>query len=120
MVNSFSSGTGILNPGDGAYPNVSPYLIGDINADGFFTSAGDSSGAVFVNSYGTWKLAGINYSIEGPFSTTAGGTKFLGAIFDKGGLYYNSSKIYDGAADAPESFYATRVSAHASWRWVSR
>src|SRR5207248_8657603 len=79
------------------------------------TSAGDSSGAVFVNSYGTWKLAGINYSIEGPFKTSSSGADFLGAIFDKGGLYYNGSKIYDGATDAPESFYATRVSSHASW-----
>src|SRR3954467_1514101 len=46
------------------------------------TTAGDSSGAVFVNSYGVWKLAGINYSIEGPFSKTSGGSTFLGSIFD--------------------------------------
>jgi len=79
------------------------------------TSAGDSSGAVFVNSYGTWKLAGINYSIEGPFRTSAGGADFLGAIFDKGGLYYQGSKITDVSSDLPGALYATRVSSHSGW-----
>jgi hypothetical protein len=79
------------------------------------TSAGDSSGAVFVNSYGTWKLAGINYSIEGPFSTSSAGSKFLGAIYDKGGLYYNGAKITDTWSDLPGSMYATRIASHSSW-----
>src|SRR5581483_12244596 len=32
------------------------------------TTAGDSSGAIFVNSSGKWQLAGLNYSADGPFS----------------------------------------------------
>jgi len=84
-------------------------------------STGDSGGGVFVkDSDGKWKLAGINYLVDGPFSTS-GGTDpgFNAAIYDKGGLYTKSGSSwvmnYDTASDQPASFYATRVSARASW-----
>ena len=70
---------------------------------------------MFVNSYGVWKLAGINYSVEGPFSKTSTGSTFLGAIYDKGGLYQNGSLISDGSTDLPAAAYATRISARQSW-----
>ena len=83
-------------------------------------SDGDSAGGVFINDGGKWKLAGINYLVDGPFSLSGtNGTGFNGSIFDKGGLYvggdgkwmYNS----DTSADIPGNFYATRISSRQSW-----
>jgi hypothetical protein len=38
-------------------------------------STGDSSGGVFINSLGQWKLAGINYAVDSPWATSSGGTR---------------------------------------------
>lgn len=76
-------------------------------------SGGDSSGAVFINDGGTWKLAGINYGVDGPFFTDAqGGGQFLAALFDARGFYYQSGSGYTlitGTAPVPASFYSTRI-----------
>lgn len=83
-------------------------------------SMGDSGGGVFVKDGTTWKLAGINYLIDGPFSLT-GGTDagFQAGIFDKGGLFTGSpgkwSYTLDTSSDIPGNWYATRVSVRASW-----
>lgn len=85
-------------------------------------SNGDSGGGVFVNDGGVWKLAGINYSIDGRFDTnnTVGdGTDFDGALFDRGGLYQGSdsfgwSFIPNLPLDNPSSMYASRISTNAS------
>jgi len=79
-------------------------------------STGDSGGGVFINDGGKWKLAGINYLVEGPFSLTQGGATFNASLFDKGGLYLNgNSPITDTTADVPGAWYATRVSSRSSW-----
>jgi hypothetical protein len=82
-------------------------------------SSGDSGGAVFVKSNsGVWKLAGINYSVDGPFRVRPTSSDFLGAIFDAGGLYVDDNPIYqvpDGAADVPASSYASRISSNLPW-----
>jgi len=81
-------------------------------------SAGDSGGGVFINDGGKWKLAGINYAVDGPFSTWAGGG-FNGAIFDKGGLYTRNGTTWqmnwDTWNDQPTSFYATRITERSGW-----
>ena len=83
-------------------------------------SMGDSAGGVFINDGGKWKLAGINYLVDGPFSLSgATGTGFNASVFDKGGLYqggdgrwvYNS----DTSADIPGNFYSTRISSRQTW-----
>jgi hypothetical protein len=78
-------------------------------------STGDSGGGVFINDGGKWKLAGLNYLVEGPFSLTSGGATFNASLFDKGGVYLQGSKITDTTADVPGAFYATRVSSRISW-----
>ena len=83
-------------------------------------SVGDSSGAMFIQDGSTWKLAGIHYATDGPFSldgTT--NTQFEAALVDMGGFYINSptnsTYIPGEPFDIPSSFYSTRVSANVSW-----
>lgn len=83
-------------------------------------SAGDSGGAVFVQDSGVWKLAGINYSVDGYFNYgTNNADKFLGAIFDVGGLYYgndnNWTSIPNLNEDIASSAYASRISTNLDW-----
>lgn len=81
-------------------------------------SAGDSGGAVFILDGGVWKLAGINFSVDGLFDTndvTGDGSEFAAALFDKGGFYQGSdgsgwSLIPDQVEDAPAMLHASRIS----------
>lgn len=85
-------------------------------------SVGDSGGGVFVNDGGIWKLAGINYSIDGDFDTNnvvGDGSEFQGALFDRGGLYQGSDAfgwtyIPDLPLNNPSSMYASRISTNAA------
>lgn len=82
-------------------------------------SVGDSSGAMFINDSGTWKLAGIHFSVDGGFSNAVAGTSFQAALLDKGGLYeWNGSGWTfhaNLAPDIPSAFYSTRISANVAW-----
>lgn len=85
-------------------------------------SVGDSGGAVFVNDGGTWKLAGINYGVDGLFdtnNTTGDGSEFGAALFDRGGFYQGSDSqgwtfISNTVADNPSNMYASRISTSAA------
>jgi hypothetical protein len=79
------------------------------------TSAGDSSGAMFVNASGKWQLAGINYSVDGPYSITGGAQNFMASLFDQGGTILNGQLINDGTNDIGAHAYATRISSNQSW-----
>jgi hypothetical protein len=82
-------------------------------------SSGDSAGALFIDDAGVWKLAGINYAVDGPFYTdAAGGGAFLGALFDKRGFYEGDAPPYapvTGDAAVPSGFYSTRLSSKRAW-----
>lgn len=83
-------------------------------------STGDSGGGVFINDAGKWKLAGINYLVEGPFSLTGTtGSGFNASPFDKGGLYQGGDGKWkfnaDSSADLNGQWYATRVSSRQAW-----
>jgi len=91
----------------------------DAGANEAHLSVGDSGGAVFIKEGAVWKLAGINYSVDGPYSLTNTGPGFEAAIFDKGGLYTNMDQMWrlepDSPSDKPGAFYATRISENAAW-----
>jgi hypothetical protein len=83
-------------------------------------STGDSGGAVFIQEELIWKLAGINFAVDGPYDTTDSGGGFEAAVYDKGGLYEKSALgIWTLTPDAPfpqpGSFYSTRISARIDW-----
>ncbi len=104
-------------------PTVGDLLQAEFNANGgpneCHLSTGDSGGAVFLSDGGTWKLAGINYSVDGPYNTTNSGAGFNAALFDQGGLYILDGTNWvwtpDQPHDQPGTFYATRVSVHVAW-----
>ncbi len=86
--------------------------------DEAFLSGGDSGGGVFINDGGIWKLAGVNYSVEGSFdfnNTIGDGQEFTGALFDKSGLYEGSDGSgwnYQTPTGLPQpiNLYASRIS----------
>lgn len=108
--------TGVVNYFGASLLNV------EFNAGGLDEEAtlsdGDSGGGVFVNDGGVWKLAGVNFTIDGDFDTnniTGDGSDFSASLFDAGGLYNGSDAggwtlVPDGPADVPVSFYASRIS----------
>ncbi|HMJ06350.1 MAG TPA: hypothetical protein VK474_08875, partial [Chthoniobacterales bacterium] len=85
-------------------------------------SVGDSGGAVFIKDGPTWKLAGINYAVDGPiFTDNAGGGAFDGALYDAHDFYYQDSDnpphyvLIPGPGPVPTGFYATRISSKLPW-----
>jgi hypothetical protein len=104
-------------------PTMGEMLQAEFNAnagpDECHLSTGDSGGAVFIQKGGTWELAGINYSVDGPYSTTNSGTGFNAALFDQGGLYVQDGTNWvwtpDRPREQPGTFYASRISSHLAW-----
>lgn len=89
------------------------------DADGYaeeaHLSAGDSGGAVFLEDQGVWKLAGINYAVDGPFYTAPRSGRFTAALFDTRGFYGDDNVLITGEAPIPSGFYATRISSRLPW-----
>ena len=85
-------------------------------------SVGDSGGAVFLREGGVWKLAGINYAVDGPYFTDAAGNGgFFGALFDARGFYDQDGfnpphfSLITGATPVPSGFYASRIASKLGW-----
>jgi len=57
------------------------------SGDPVYISWDKDSGAVFIQAAGTWKLAGINFAVDGPYNLSGSGPGFSASIFDDGGLY---------------------------------
>lgn len=92
-------------------------------ADEGTLSLGDSGGPVFVEQAGEWRLAGINYAVDNPFNTSATGTGFNAAIYDRGGLYASLSGDMAGPwsyvsptlLSQPASSFSTAVPSSSDW-----
>jgi hypothetical protein len=82
-------------------------------------SVGDSGGAAFIQDGAIWKLAGIHYSVDGPFYTDAAGNgEFFAALFDASGFYYQDGSSFvpvPGKPPVPTAFYSTRISTKLPW-----
>ena len=85
-------------------------------------SGGDSGGGVFIKEGGVWKLAGISFAIDGPFSSDGtAATEFHAAFFDASDFYYKSGHdpprytLIWGPDPVPSGFYATRISSRTGW-----
>jgi hypothetical protein len=82
-------------------------------------STGDSGGAVFLRDDSGWKLAGINYGVDGPYNDQGEGEGFMAAVFDTRGLFIGGEGQWSldpiSPTAKPGAFYATRVAAHLDW-----
>jgi hypothetical protein len=82
-------------------------------------STGDSAGGLFVVEHGVWKLAGLNYAVDGPYRLSGEGQSFDAALFDEGGLFKKTSGSWLWVPSLPQAqagaFYATRISTHVAW-----
>ena len=122
---------GITRWGTNQVSNVVSSGVGDLLVAEFdaittaheaFLASGDSGGGLFIKVGATWKLAGINYAIDGSFDTNnivGDGSEFTGALFDIGGLYAGSDAagwtlVPDQPTDLPQQLYASRISSNAS------
>lgn len=122
---------GVPRWGSNTVSGISPSGLGQMVTATFSASGtaheatlsnGDSGGGLFVNDGGIWKLAGVNYSVDGRFDTNntkADGSDFNAALFDRGGLYQGNDSsswtfIPDTLWDNPSSLYASRISSNAA------
>lgn len=99
---------------------LGPLLYFTFDRDGLLNeaalSAGDSGGAVFVRTFaGQYKLAGINFGVDGPFRETPTSPGFYAAMFDMGGYYvYENPTEYfpPSVTDQPAGAYVSSISAN--------
>lgn len=82
-------------------------------------SEGDSGGGVFVQDEDAWKLAAINYAVDGRYNTNSSGPGFSAAIFDRGGLFSGAENRWiftpDLPGPQPGSFFMSRISIRVDW-----
>ena len=82
-------------------------------------SVGDSGGGLFVLENGLWRLAGINYAVDGPFRLNSMEAGYDAALYDVGGLEYLDGAVWTPLAEDAEnlesSFYSSRISASLTW-----
>jgi hypothetical protein len=112
--------TGLNDALYATFDKVGPGLPG--LPDECHLSGGDSGGAVFIQDNGVWKLAGINYGVDGPLYTDdMGNGHFTAALFDMRGYYYSNGVdppdyVQITGDDAIASgFYPTRISSKLAW-----
>lgn len=116
-----TNGVGQIGGGNGVGEQLKMPFNAGAGAEEATLSEGDSGGGVFIKDDSAWKLAGINFAVDGPYNTTNTGPGFQAAIFDEGGLYIGGEGQWtlarDLAIDLPGAFYATRLSSR--WSWIN-
>jgi hypothetical protein len=103
----------IVSGGAGAGPLLAAEFNLGASVNEAHLSIGDSGGAVFIKDTDSiWKLAGINYAVDGPYSTTPSPGGLNAALHDQSGYFVESSPGVWTPATGPGRFYATRVSSN--------
>ena len=135
VLKGWMPGTGdsVQRWGQNAVSLVYPYgpgndlLVADFDQDGGPNEAhltpNDSSGAVFMQDGGVWKLAGINFAVDDVYRYDGPGTyvRIIAPLFDARGYYLPDSASptgysqITGTAPVPTSFYASRISTKLAW-----
>ena len=100
-------------------PDFGQYLYFTFDANGLANeahlSAGDSGGGVFIRSptTGQWKLAGINYGVDGPYRFQPESASFFAAMLDTSGLFAGEPPVLVSpeGMHKPNGGYVSRVSA---------
>lgn len=108
----------ITNGGDGVGDLLRCTFNAGAGSNECAASDGDSGGGLFIEDGGVWKLAGINYESDGPFSNAVDGTMFSASLLDARGLYQEVASVWQfisGPQPIPSGFYSTRISANLDW-----
>jgi hypothetical protein len=89
-------------------------------ADEGIFSAGDSGGGTFLlDRDNLWKLAGVNFGVDGPFTDNTNNSPVFGALFDIRGLYVGFPGQQQFIPNSPSPVAArsivTRISSHIDW-----
>lgn len=78
----------------------------------------DSSGSMFIQEAGVWKLAGVHYGVDGPFAfvpNPVSGESFFATLFDERGLYASNDTggftLVTGSAPQASIFGSSSISA---------
>jgi hypothetical protein len=130
----WGDGDGVRRWGENVVAQLYPYGAGNFllratfDANGLthecHLSGGDSGGAAFINDAAVWKLAGINFGVDGPYyadprpEPPAVWEAFHAALFDQTGLYYHDGNDYvliTSPNPLPNAFYPTRLSSKLAW-----
>jgi hypothetical protein len=103
----------IVSGGAGAGPLLAAEFNLGASVNEAHLSVGDSGGAVFIkDTDDIWKLAGINYAVDGPYSTTPSPGSLNYALHDQTGYFVQTLPGVWTPAFGPGRFYATRVSSN--------
>jgi len=89
-------------------------------ADEAMYAGGDSgSGAFVLDRDGVWRLAGIGFSVEGPYAPDTASPVRSGALYDTRGLWAgfpgSQELLPPGPSPTGTLGYMTGISAHAAW-----
>jgi hypothetical protein len=80
-------------------------------------SGGDSGGGAFVLAGGVWQLAGVHYTVDGPYYLSDDTNSAAhAAVYDRHGLYHwQGGNLVSYGDHDPGAFYSSRVSARYDW-----
>jgi hypothetical protein len=81
----------------------------NVGANEAALTGGDSGGGAFIKVGSTWKLAGLNHGVDGPWSYDTTGPTFNAALFDTTGLL-NRAGATPVPGVGPAGMYLSRLS----------
>ena len=112
-----------LVAGEVTHPSLGEFLSCNFDLPGIagecHLSSGDSGGGMFILQNGLYRLAGINYGVDGPFRQIPMGSAFHATLYDAGGLEYQDGPgwtfLPDQVENFPTSFYCAKISTSIAW-----